>query len=144
MGMCRYAPGCATHLVHPDELACMHWVAGGLQAGCWLAARPPQPTLATAYPSLYPSCSARLWVPAQRLEAARKCFGTDEDLLLVEVPSASPCCASAGGISSDGGAAAGAVAEGSRLVPPEAANVEQQQQPEDWGAAGPSPRIVYG
>lgn len=26
------------------------------------------------------------WVPAARLEAARKCFGTDEDLLIVPVP----------------------------------------------------------
>ncbi|KAL4421022.1 hypothetical protein ABPG77_008859 [Micractinium sp. CCAP 211/92] len=28
----------------------------------------------------------RLWITAARLEEARKCFGTDEDLLLVEIP----------------------------------------------------------
>ena len=33
-------------------------------------------------PPLLPR-SARQWVPAAQLEAARKCFGTDEDLLLV-------------------------------------------------------------
>lgn len=126
----------------------MHWLARGAckrALGC-LPGHPTPPQLltsATAYPSPSPSCSTRLWVPAQRLEAARKCFGTDEDLLLVDVPSGSPCCASAGGSSSDGGTAAGAVAEGSRLVQPAAALVEQQQ-PEDWGAARPSPRIVYG
>ena len=33
--------------------------------------------------------SAQLWVPAARLEAARKCYGTDEDLLLIGMSSAS-------------------------------------------------------
>ncbi|KAI7835881.1 hypothetical protein COHA_010226 [Chlorella ohadii] len=100
---------------------------------------------------------ARLWVPAQRLEAARKCFGTDEDLLLVEVPSGSACCSSATSGSSEGGAAAEAAAGaaggtatagaagGGRQGPPEAPQQQQQQQqPGDWGTAGASPRMVYG
>jgi hypothetical protein len=50
--------------------------------------------------------STRQWVPAAQLEAARKCLGTDEDLLLVAMESggkaqpaaAAPAAASTGGL----------------------------------------------
>ncbi|KAL4452684.1 hypothetical protein ABPG75_008346 [Micractinium tetrahymenae] len=54
----------------------------------------------------------RLWIPAARLDAARKCFGTDEDLLLVALPAAPAAAAGARGAAAGpapgaGGAAAG-------------------------------------
>lgn len=157
------APG-----VHPPPRA-----RGLLHTVRWQSNNKMQPDPALSHPRclLHPanmcprptvpwlSRRARLWVPAQRLEAARKCFGTDEDLLLVEVPGGSACCSSAGSSSSEGGAAADAATDaaggtaqagaagGGRQGPPEAPPVlqqQQQQQPEDWGAAGASPRIVYG
>ncbi len=147
--------GCTSTLLHIIRWAVSRRASAPSTPGCLLhpANVCPRPTV----PWL--SRRARLWVPAQRLEAARKCFGTDEDLLLVEVPSGSACCSSATSGSSEGGAAAEAAAGaaggtatagaagGGRQGPPEAPQQQQQQQqqqPEDWGAAGASPRMVYG
>lgn len=136
---------------------CYVHMPDGVLPACLTSQARPLPT------PMHRQHRARLWVPAQRLEAARKCFGTDEDLLLVEVPSGSACCASAGSGSSDGGAEGGeaapaAAAAAADEVSDAAASVQQhrqqqhrqqqqqqqQQPPDDWGAAEAGPYVVYG
>jgi hypothetical protein len=74
----------------------------------------------------------QLWLPAARLEAARKCFGTDEDLLLVAVPPREAAAVQAAGTPAAAQAPAAAAAAG-----PASSGAGD-------GSSGEGYRVVYG
>lgn len=89
---------------------------------------------------------ARLWIPAARLEAARKRWGTDEDLLLVQVP-AQDAAIAAGREASVAAGEAAAVTAGREAEAAEgaAADAEAAGGPEAaWAEAGEGGRGAVG